>query len=89
MKNALPGGAYGQLATGFVTGLGSSVGVKADDLQLDVPITNSHLKAERAVADNRKVVIFFQNPKGIDDRAVAKSVRVARPSHQVGGRAHR
>ena len=51
------------------------MGVKTDDLQLDVPTTNSHLKAERAVADNRKVVIFFQNPKGIDDRAVAKSVR--------------
>jgi hypothetical protein len=75
VKNGLPGGAYGQLATGFVTGVGSSVGVKADDLQLDVPITNSHLKAERAVADNRKVVIFFQNPKGIDDKVVAKSVR--------------
>ena len=76
VKNALPGGAYGQLATGFVTGLGSSVGLKADDLQLGVPTTNSHLKAERAVADNRKVVILFQNPKGIDDRAVARSVRV-------------
>jgi hypothetical protein len=75
VKNTLPGGAYGQFATGFVTGVGSSVGVKADDLQLDVPTTNAHLKAERAVADNRKVVIFFKNPKGIDDRAVAKSVR--------------
>ncbi len=75
VKKVLPGGAYGQVATGFVTGLGGSVGVKAADLQLDVPTTNSHLKAERAVADNRKVVIFFQNPKGIDDKAVAKSVR--------------
>jgi hypothetical protein len=75
VKNTLPGGVYGQVANGFVTGLGSSVGVNADDLQLDVPTTNSHLKAERAVADNRKVVIFFQNPKGIDDRAVARSVR--------------
>jgi hypothetical protein len=75
VKHALPGGVFGQVANGFVTGLGSSVGVTADDLQLDVPNTNSHLKAERAVADNRKVVIFFQNPKGIDDRAVARSVR--------------
>src|SRR5829696_1971110 len=75
VKNGLPGGVYGQVANGFVTGLGSSVGVNADDLQLDVPTTNSHLKAERAVADNRKVVIFFQNPKGLDDKAVAKSVR--------------
>jgi hypothetical protein len=75
VKNVLPGGAFGQVATGFVTGVGNSVGVKADALQLDVRTTNSHLKAERAVADNRKVVIFFQNPKGIDDRAVARSVR--------------
>ncbi len=75
VKYALPSGVYGQVASGFVTGLGSSVGVQADDLQLNVPITNSHVKAERAVADNRKVVIFFQNPKGIDDKAVAKSVR--------------
>lgn len=75
VKNGLPGGTYGQLFSGIVTGLGSTVGVKADDLQLDVRTTNSHLKAERAVADNRKVVIFFKNPKGIDDRAVARSVR--------------
>ena len=75
VKNA-PGGAFGQLATGFATGIGGSVGLKADDLQLGVPTTNPHLKAERAVADNRKVVILFQNPKGIDDRAVARSVRV-------------
>ena len=75
VKNALPGGAYGQLATGFVSGLGRSVGVKTRDLQLGVPTTNSHLKAERAIADNRKVVILFQNPKGLDDKAVARSVR--------------
>ena len=75
VKNALPGGVFGQFANTFVTGLGSSVGVTTRDLQLDVPTTNAHLKAERAVADNRKVVIFFQNPKGIDDRAVARSVR--------------
>jgi hypothetical protein len=75
VKNGLPGGVYGQLATGVVSGLGNSVGVKAADLELDVPTTNSHLKAERAVADNRKVVIFFQNPNGLDDKAVAQSVR--------------
>ena len=33
------------------------------------------MKAERAVADNRKVVIFFENHKGLDDRAVEQSVR--------------
>ncbi|HEX6582661.1 MAG TPA: hypothetical protein VF056_03590 [Thermoleophilaceae bacterium] len=75
VKNALPSGEFGQFASGFVAGLGSQVGVNAQDLRLGVPTTNAHLKAERAVADNRKVVIFFKNPKGIDDRAVARSVR--------------
>jgi hypothetical protein len=75
VKNTLPGGQLGQLATGFVGGLGNQVGVNAQDLRLGVPTTNAHLKAERAVADNRRVVIFFENPRGIDDRAVARSVR--------------
>ena len=75
VKNALPGGTFGQFATGFVAGLGNQAGVSADDLALDVPITNSHVKAERAVADKRKVVIFFENHKGLDDRAVEQSVR--------------
>jgi hypothetical protein len=75
VKNALPSGSFGQFATGVVAGLGNQVGVTADDLRLGVPNTNGHVKAERAVADNKKVVIFFENPKGFDDRAVARSVR--------------
>ena len=75
VKNAMPGGTLGQFATGLVGGLGNQVGVTAEDLRLNVPNTNGHVKAERAVADNRKVVIFFENPKGFDDRAVARSVR--------------
>ena len=75
VKNTLPSGAFGQFATGFVGGLGNQVGVTADDLRLGVPSTNAHVKAERAVADNRKVVIFFENPKGLDDRAVERSVQ--------------
>jgi hypothetical protein len=75
VKTGLPGGLYGQVAGGVLTGIGSSVGVGADTLRVGVPTTNAHVKAERAVADNRKVVVLFQNPKGIDDRAVARSVR--------------
>ena len=75
VKHTLPSGAFGQLATGFVAGLGNTVGVTPDDLRLGVPVTNSHVKAERAVADNKKVVIFFQNPRALDDQAVAESVR--------------
>ncbi len=75
VKNGLPGGVYAQVAGGLLTGIGNSVGVSAEALKVGVPTTNAHVKAERAVADNRKVVILFQNPKGIDDRAVAQSVR--------------
>jgi len=75
VKNELPGGMFGQLATGFVAGLGNTVGVTPEDLRLGIPVTNSHVKAERAVADNKKVVIFFENPRALDDQAVAQSVR--------------
>src|SRR5262245_1872011 len=75
VKKTLPSGAFGQVATGVVAGLGSTVGVTPDELRLGVPVTNSHVKAERAVADNQKVVIFFQNPRALDDQAVADSVR--------------
>ena len=75
VKKGLPGGAYGQFAGGLVAGLGSTVGVTSGDLKLGVPQTNAHKKAERAVADHKKVVILFENPRALDDRAVADSVR--------------
>jgi hypothetical protein len=75
VKKGLPGGTLGQFATGFVGGLGSTVGVTPSDLKLGVPQTNADKKAERAVADHKKVVIFFQNPRALDDKAVADSVR--------------
>jgi hypothetical protein len=75
VKHGLPGGTLGQLSTGLVGGLGSTVGVAPSDLKLGVPQTNSHRKAERAVAAHKKVVIFFENPRGLDDKAVADSVR--------------
>ena len=75
VRNTLPSGTLGQFATGLVGGLGKTVGVNPADLRLGVPVTNSHLKAERAVAGNKKVVIFFRNPRALDDKAVASSVR--------------
>ena len=75
VKKGLPGGAFGQVANVVVAGVGNTVGVSAKDLKLGVPQTNSHLKAERAVADHKKVVILFENPRALDDKAVADSVR--------------
>ena len=75
VRNTLPDGTFGQLATGIVGGLGSTVGVTRDDLRLGIPVTNSNKKAERAIAKRKKVVIFFQNPRALDDKAVADSVK--------------
>ena len=71
--NRLPDGEYGVFARGFLLGLGGAAGVEAS--ALGVPTTNAHVKAERAVAQGRKVVIFFENPRGLDDQAVDASVR--------------
>jgi hypothetical protein len=71
--NRLPDGQYGVFARGFLVGLGSTAGVEASALA--VPTTNAHIKAERAVAQGRKVVIFFENPRALDDQAVSVSVR--------------
>ena len=73
VEDALPSGQFGQLARGFIVGLGASAGVDAS--ALGVPTTNAHLKAERGVAQGRKVVIFFSNPRGSDDQAVGDAMR--------------
>jgi hypothetical protein len=84
VKNALPGGTYGQFASGVLSGVAQTAGLEPQELKIGVPVTNSHLKAERAVADKRKVVILFQNPRALDDQAVADSVRsVERRMQQV------
>jgi hypothetical protein len=75
VKAGMPGGMYGQVANGVLTSVAESAGLNAEELNIGVPVTNSHVKAERAVADNKKVVIFFQNPRALDDKAVADSVR--------------
>ena len=69
----LPGGRYGSFAAGLLAGIGSAAGVDAS--ALGVPTTNAHLRAERAVAKGRKVVIFFANPRGLDDQAVHAAIR--------------
>jgi hypothetical protein len=75
VETGLPGGVYGQFANGLLSGLANNAGLSPEELNIGAPVTNSHLKAERAVADNRMVVILFKNPRAFDDRAVADAVR--------------
>ncbi|HET8822140.1 MAG TPA: hypothetical protein VFM57_11385 [Thermoleophilaceae bacterium] len=75
VERGMPGGSYGQLANGVLGGVARASGLDPAELKIGVPVTNAHLKAERAVADNKKVVIFFKNPRALDDQAVADAVR--------------
>lgn len=73
VRAGLPGGAYGQFVRGFSGGLSGVTGT--EPLSLAALATDNPKKAARAVRAHKKVVIFFRNPRGLDDRAVARSVR--------------
>jgi hypothetical protein len=75
VREGLPGGELGELTRGFVQGLSLATGAERGTRKAGAASTNAHLKAARAVADHRKVVIFFEHPRGLDDRAVAGAVR--------------
>jgi hypothetical protein len=69
----VPGGVAGQLSQGLLQGLSGSGGGEIKSLA--ALSTDNPRKAARAVKANKKVVIFFTNPRGLDDRAVAQAVR--------------
>jgi hypothetical protein len=75
VREGLPGGELGKLARGIVQALSLATGADPVARKGRAPDTKAHLKAARALADHRKVVIFFKHPKGLDDRAVAVAVR--------------
>jgi hypothetical protein len=80
--DGLPGGKFGRFVLGFTTGLSGVAG--GDPVSLAALSTDNPRRAARAVKAGKKVVIFFRNPSGLDDRAVAGSVRaVERSSNAV------
>jgi hypothetical protein len=56
-------------------------GARANDFEFSeltggsAPLTNNPQRAARAVADGKKVAILFQNPDGLDDRAMRDVMR--------------
>jgi hypothetical protein len=64
-----PGGAFGQLAEGIV------VATSGGDTSLKALSTPNPGRVARAVREHRKVVIFFRNPRGLDDRAMGPVIR--------------
>ena len=80
--DGLPRGEFGRFVQGFSAGLSGVAG--GDAVSLAALSTDNPRKAARAVKAGQKVVIFFRNPSGLDDRAVAGSVRaVDRSSNAV------
>ena len=71
VRQGMPDGVFGAFAQGVVTGLSGG----AEPVSLAALTSRNPQRAARAVADGRKVVILFQNPDGLDDRAMRGVVR--------------
>ena len=68
-----PGGRLGDFAKTFVAGISSADG--SPPVSLAALTSRDPQRAARAVADGRKVVILFQTPDALDDRAMRGVVR--------------
>jgi hypothetical protein len=53
-------------------------GFRIGDVTNPGPLTDHPRKVAQAVRAHKKVVIFFQNPRGLDDQANAQAVRTLR-----------
>jgi hypothetical protein len=73
VRRGMPPGEFGQFAEGIVTGLSGFGG--GESVSLAALTSRNPQRAARAVADGKKVVILFQNPDGLDDRAMRRVVR--------------
>jgi hypothetical protein len=73
VRQGMPPGAFGQFAQGVVTGLSGLGG--GQPVSLAALTSPNPRKAARAVADSKKVAILFQNPDGLDDRAMRGVMR--------------
>ena len=69
VRQGLPGGTLGQLASGIVGGITNVSG--AEPVSIEALTSRNPQRAARAVRAHKKVVILFRNPRGLDDRAMA------------------
>ena len=68
-----PAGQLGRFAETFVAGVSSADG--SPSVSLAALTSPNPRKAARAIADGKQVVILFQNPDGLDDRAMRGVMR--------------
>jgi len=80
VRQGLPGGTLGQLASGIVGGITNVSG--AEPVSIEALTSRNPQRAARAVRAHKKVVILFRNPRGLDDRAMAPVMRDV--AHRTG-----
>jgi hypothetical protein len=73
VRQGVPGGALGELAQGFVSGVSGFGG--GEPVSLAALTSRKPQRAAKAIAGGKKVVILFQNPDGLDDRAMRGVIR--------------
>jgi hypothetical protein len=83
VREGLPGGELGEITRGLLQGLSPTSRADRRARKARAVSRNARLKATRALADHRKVVILFKHPKGLDDRAVAAAVRAVDRSSEA------
>jgi hypothetical protein len=75
VSESLPAGLFGGVAPTFSTGLSLATGT--DPGALELPTNNNPKRLARALDDHRKVLLFFHQDRGLDDKATAEAVREA------------
>jgi hypothetical protein len=82
VKSGAPSGDAAEFVEGLLSAAGAAEAVGGSSLA--ALASNNPQKAARAVQAHKKVVLFFENPRGLDDRAVEKAVnRLERTSKAV------
>ena len=73
LSQGMPNGLLGRFAEGFASSLSRRVG--GQTLSLAALTSANPQRAARAVAQHKKVVILFHNPRGSDDRLMTRVMR--------------
>jgi hypothetical protein len=73
VRDGMPSGAFGDLSESLAGGVSGAAG--GQSVSLEALTSPNPERAARAVKAGNKVVIFFHNPKGLDDRAMKRVVR--------------
>ena len=73
LRDGMPRGAFGELTESLVGGVSGATG--GQSVSLEALTSPNPDRAARAVKAGKRVVIFFHNPKALDDRAMERVVR--------------